>query len=193
MHDKERIGQGQVLARVIIEMLGVPKDHVENTMKKYVDKLRNDKELSIVKADFAEPKSQGELFSIFVELDIWFKDTENLMSFCFDAMPSSVEIIEPQELKFQSEELSGLLNDLQAKLHQLDLLVKKLRAENKMLDLNSTGVFHNFIVHLLKQGEKNIDEIGTSMGVVAKQLKPFLEKLKEKGVIIQEGDKYRKK
>ena len=58
---------------------------------------------------------------------------KKLNEICFDFMPSVIEIIEPLDLKFESKDYEDFMNDLLARLHQYDFVVKNLRAENMML------------------------------------------------------------
>jgi len=48
-------------------------------------------------------------------------------------MPSSIEILEPQELKINTTNAAELFNDLLARLHQNDLLLRNVIAELGML------------------------------------------------------------
>ena len=129
----------KIVARVIIEMLGAPKEYIEKTLTDYIAKLKKDG-IKIIKEEVEPAKKQNELFSTFVELDIEFEKLDDLMGFCFDSMPSSVEILEPEELKRTSTDLSNHLNDLQAKLHEVDMVVKTTRAQNAVLDKNAMNV-----------------------------------------------------
>jgi predicted transcriptional regulator len=179
-----------VSARMIVEMLGKPKEYIDSTLRKYVDKFRKD--LDITKADFAEPKEQeGGLFSVFVELEITFKKVEELFGFCLDAMPSTIEILTPEELKFNSIYLGDFLNDIQSKLHQTDMIVKTVSAQNKHLDKNATNVFQNFIVYALKQKPKTIQQLSAIVGVQPKGLKPFLDVLIKEKKVVLEGNEYK--
>ena len=101
----------KIVARVIIEMLGAPKEYIELTLKNYIEKLKKDG-IKIIKETVEPAQKQNELFSTFVELDIEFEKMEELFGFCFDSMPSSVEILEPEELQITAGELSDHLNDL---------------------------------------------------------------------------------
>jgi len=190
LSDSEKVSEGQVLARIIIEMLGAPKEHIEATIRSYVEKLNEDKEIEIIKEEFSSTKEQGKFFAVFVELEIWFKNVSKLVEFCFDAMPSSVEIIEPTELRFEAGELSGLINDLQARIHQVDLIVKELNAKLKLVDKNAMTVLENFVVNLLKEGAKTIEEISSAVGMKTETLTKFLEQYEEDGKIKKENDKY---
>jgi hypothetical protein len=69
MDEKERLEKGQVLAKVIIEMLGAPKEHIEATLKQYIEKLKKEKkDFEVMKSDFAEAKEQGKFFAAFTEI-----------------------------------------------------------------------------------------------------------------------------
>lgn len=183
----------RVKARVTIEMLGAPKEHVQKTLKDYVEKLKKEPTVEILKIHYAEPeKREGDLYAVFAEVEAYFKDAGHLIAFCFDAMPSTVEIMEPVEIKFQGKEFEGLLNDLQARLHTVDRALKQLKALNKIIDTNAFNVLHNFILYLVRQGDKTGDELGQIIGLPADNLKPFLDKLLGEKKIKREGEKYSK-
>ena len=118
-----------MLIRAIIEILGSPKEQVEKAIGIVVDKLKKDKELRVDRVEVVEAKKVKELWSSFCELEINLK-LSKLLNFCFDYMPSSIEILEPDKLDLESMELGGFLNDLLARLHSYDMVVKNLKAEN---------------------------------------------------------------
>ena len=184
------VEQKPVTARIIIEMLGKPKEHIEATLKKYVEQLKKEDKLEILKEERAPAEEKGPLFSCFAELEIKFKNIAKLVEFCFDAMPSSVDIIEPAELAFDTKELTDLLNDLQARLHNVDMALKALQAEKTILDKNALMVFNNFTRFVLKEGEKTLEELGKITGVQPEQLKKFLDELVKQKRIAQKGEKY---
>jgi spermidine/putrescine-binding protein len=177
----------EIHARAILEMLGGPKEYIEQTLKDYVTKIKKD--IEIVKEDYEEAKPQGKMFSTFVELEIKFKDILKLLDFCFEALPSSVEILAPEDLKFKSNDLTDFLNDLQGRLHEADMVVKSVRAQNKVLDMNATAVLQNFIKYLCKE-PRTSEEISPFIGLEPKNVKAFADKLVEKGVIKEENGQY---
>jgi len=61
------------------------------------------------------------------------QDISRLIEIIFDYMPSSVEIIEPPNFSLKLEDANALLNDLAARLHQYDALLKKSRIELSIL------------------------------------------------------------
>lgn len=175
--------------RAIIEMLGAPKEHIEQTLKEYVTKLKE--EGKKVNSEIYTPAEQkGKFFSTFVEIELDFEKMEHVLDFCFDSMPSSIEIMSPEKLHFDSSLLTGFLNDFQAKIHQVDSLIKDTSAKQQLLDNNAVNILHNFVYHLLNESEKTIEQISKKIGISEKETKSFLQVMIEKGLIIENGNKY---
>jgi hypothetical protein len=189
--EAEKLDEGQVHTRFIIEMLGAPKEHIEKTLRDYVKKLGEDNEIDIIKTSYSNAKPQDKFFSIFVELEAWMQDISKVIAFCFDSLPSSVEILNPQEFMLKSADFSGLLNDLQAKIHDYDFKLKDLNAKNRLLAKNSSSIMKNFIFFSLKEGMKTIDQLSGEIGIVSEHLKPFLDIKKKKKEITLVDNKYK--
>ncbi|MFW6233695.1 MAG: hypothetical protein ACOC3Z_03465, partial [Nanoarchaeota archaeon] len=120
--------------RAIIEILGKPKEHVIESMKKYVENIKKDENYDVEEEMIEEPVEQEDqpgVFSTYSEIVFNVKDVNQLISFCFDYMPSSVEIIDPEDFQMTSKHLTDLLNDLQSRLHHTEMITKKLFEENK--------------------------------------------------------------
>ena len=179
-----------LLVRAIVEMMGAPKEYIEETLKKYIEKLKKEG-LQIQKEHFEEAKKQEQFFSTFVELEIKFEKVKDLLDFCFDSMPSSIEILEPENLTFESIQLSNLLNDLQGKLHEVDMIVKSTRAQKSLLDKNAMAVFQNFILYACKE-PKTLTELSELCGVKKHEIMGFLKTLVEEKRLVKEDDKYKK-
>ncbi len=182
----------KVTFRALIEVLGKPKEHVEKAINGYVDKLKTDENYSILSSEFMEAKEQEKtkLWATFAELEIETEKVDNIVSFCFDYMPSSVEILSPEEVKFDAQTLSFTLNDLQAKLHQVDMVAKQVKMERDYLSKNSTLLLRNFILVLLSKNKLNVEQLSRFTGVETKKLGDFLDKLIDEGKVELEGDIY---
>ncbi len=179
----------QIRCRAIIEMLGAPKEYIDKTLRDYVTKIKNEG-AQIVNEKYEESLQQDKLFSNFVEIEILFDKPAQLLSFCFESMPSSIEIIEPDALALPGFELTGFLCDLQARLHEADMIVKTLNVKNSTLNSNSTNVFFNFIKFALSTGPKTHGELAGVVGVEEKALLPFLKELLTANKIKAENGKY---
>ncbi|MBW3019349.1 hypothetical protein KY329_04155 [Candidatus Woesearchaeota archaeon] len=181
--------QKPIVARCILDILGAPKEYIEKKLKEHIDKLQEEK-LEILREDIAEPEQKDTLFTSFAELEIRFKNPRELLDFCFDSMPSSVEILEPETITLTMQDLSGFLNDFQSKMHHIDSMVRTLQMEKKHIDANALNVFNNFIKYALKQQNQTTEALAVIMGVKTEQLTPFLKHIEEKGKIKKEGEKW---
>ena len=79
-------------ARLIIEIAGSPKEHIEEVMKKMVDSVMHEKK--VIKYNIFEAQEKNNMFFTFTEIDVDFSGIEELLGFCMDYMPSSVEILD---------------------------------------------------------------------------------------------------
>lgn len=194
MKDREikvKINEGWVHSRIIIEVLGVPKEHVEKTIRGYVEKLKSEKDIGVIKEDFSDAEKKQNFFAAFVELEIITKGPEILAGICFDYMPSSVEILEPETFQFDSLDFAQFINDLLARLHNIDMQLKNSVAEAKLMRGNMDSLMQNFAYMSLKHSPKSLDFLSKEVGIDAKFLIPVLKKMVERNVIKEEHGEYR--
>jgi len=175
----------------IIEMAGKPREYIEQTLKEYVDTIKKDKNFYVYKEAFAETKQHEGLFSTFVELEVAAKNPQGLVAFCFDYMPSSVDVIEPLNFSFDAYQFSSLLNDMQAKLHNIDMLVKTMRVQTKNLGEALSAAFTRNLMLILSTGEKTLEEISKATATKTENLSVFLDEMVKKGVLLKTGNKYK--
>ncbi len=183
----------ELLFRAIIEVLGRPKEHVEKTIKEYLDKLKQDKNYQIISQEIAESKKQEkeEMWVIFAELEVRTASVDNIIGFCFEYMPSMVELIEPSKLTLKDVTISNFLNDLQARLHQVGIMAKQLKSENDFLKKNLAVLVKNYVTVLLNGGKKMTSEqLSKLTGLSKDKLEDFLDQLIDKGEIDLKEDLY---
>ena len=191
MAEAEKQGEhAHIRCRTIIEVLGKPKEHVENAIKEYIEHIKEDSELVVLNEDYSETKEQGNLWSRFVELDLVIKGTKKLISFCFEYMPSSIEVLKPEHLIMANAELSNFLNDLQARLHNVDMIVKQQKSENDFLRQNVNAIIHNTILICLKVAKLSLEQLSQVTGISEKELEIFVEKLLKENKIKKENELY---
>lgn len=125
----------QLSVRTIIEILGAPEDHVNNTMKLILNKLDESPGIKVVKKDLFKAKriKDKPFWSTFVEIEMNVASMDTLIGFCFDFLPSSVEILNTEELGIKNKDTTDFLNELLGRLHQYDMTLKNIFAENMIL------------------------------------------------------------
>ncbi len=125
----------EIVVKAIIEVAGFPKEHIEQAMVSVVEKLKTDFKVireEVYEAVALKDKMEG-FWSTFCDIEINFNNLDEFIVFCFEFMPSSVEIVSPENLNFSNLEFGNLLNDLLGRLHKYDMLVKELTASNSVM------------------------------------------------------------
>lgn len=180
----------KILFRAIVEVLGKPKEHVDASLKGYLQKLKEDARYQVLEEDLADlnQHKESDLWMAFAELEIKTKNVGDIIDFCFDYMPSLIEILEPAELKLAGLDLSTFLNDLQAKLHGVDMLAKQLKMENQALHKSMGALLSNYITVMLQKTNLTAEQLHQFTGVNQDMLEDFLDKLIDEGKIdMKEG------
>ncbi|MBI2146065.1 hypothetical protein HYU22_01860 [Candidatus Woesearchaeota archaeon] len=179
-----------ILFRAVIEVLGKPKEHVESSIKEYVAQLKQNPKYKVIREDAAEVQQQGEseLWTIFTELEIKTEKVEDVVAFCFNYMPALLEILEPRELTMSDAQLSLLLNDLQSKLHQVDMIAKQSVLEREHLQQNMGRLLKNYVTVLLRNGSLSSLQLGKLTGMEQDKMEDFLDQLIDEGKVdLKEG------
>lgn len=118
--------------RTIIEVVGYPEDYLKEAIDKIIDNIKQKEYYKILYLYVEDIKKLDKMSSTFAEIEIEVQKLQDLLDFCFDYLPSSVEIIEPESINEKSTEISGFLNDLMLKLHEYNMVLRNLQAENKV-------------------------------------------------------------
>jgi hypothetical protein len=175
----------EIIFRTVIEVLGKPQEHIEATIKEYVRKLRADESFTVLRAGFAKAKQQeeGDLWTKYAELEIKTESFENLMTFCFEYMPSVVEVVSPAEFKLKDVDMTNFFTDLQAKLHNVDMVAKQVKMENDFMKRNMGALLRNYVHVLLQQGPLSSEQLRQFTGLEKDKMEDFLDKQIDEGNI----------
>ncbi len=180
----------KIRLRTIIEVLGTPKEHVQKATGEYIEAMREDKDIIIIREQFSDIEEKDGHYLMFVELELLIKGLPKLINFCFEYMPSSLEIHKPDSFTMTQTEFSGFLNDLQARLHTVDMTVKQLKNENNFLKKNLATMLENSLGLILHNGPRSLEHLSKLTGVTAPELDKFLERLITENKIKKEGETY---
>lgn len=175
----------EIIFRTLIEVIGKPKEHIEEAIRDYVKDIRNNKDYHVVSLEISKSEKQekSDLWSVFAELEIGVKKLEHLTAFCFNFMPSIIEVLKPEELKISQEKLSMAFNDLQSKLHQVDLVAKNMRLEKDHLQQNMANLLRNYITVMLTNRKLSSEQLSKLTGLSQDVLEDFMDKLIDKGKV----------
>jgi chromosome condensin MukBEF ATPase and DNA-binding subunit MukB len=120
----------KIRAIMIIEVAGRPPEYLVESIKAHIDKLNSFQGAKVVRSRFAEPRKLSEekdLYTTFSEVEIETISMQKLLDVVFEFMPSSIEILDPEEVVFSLQETTNFLNDLSARLHKYDDVAKIAR------------------------------------------------------------------
>jgi len=188
---KELLEDKWILARLILQIAGSPKEHVEETLKKLVEDIKKYKEIKLIKSQLEEATEQEDkIWTAFAEVEIVTKNLPLLTAFCMEYMPSSVEILEPDVPLANANMTTNFLNDLLSKIHEFSMQLKNANAKIEILNKNASALMSNLIFYVTKDTERTIEDLEKHVGVKKEQLKPFIEKLVHAGKLKESEGKY---
>jgi len=120
----------KILAAMIIEVLGRPKEHLIETLEDLSRQVGEEKGIKIIQKKINEPtlvKDQKDLFTSFAEIEFEVDEPLLLAILMFKYMPSHIEVVEPEKFVLTNVELSDILNELTRRLHRYEELVKVMQ------------------------------------------------------------------
>ncbi|MBT3985875.1 hypothetical protein HOD38_04250 [archaeon] len=121
----------RITARITEEVLGSPQEHVDETLKDVIKKLKEEKDLTVLTVqEHPAEEMENKMFSAFADIEFETNSMKRVMEICFDFMPSAIEILDPAGVTMDSNDFTEMLNDLLAKQHKYSFVLNKLKTEN---------------------------------------------------------------
>ena len=187
---KEKLEEGWLHCSLVVEIVGKPAEHVAKALDLLLTKLAKEKKVQLLEEKRHKPKEDKDFFTTFAEVEVAVQDVTTLTALCFDYMPSSIEVIAPDEVKFQATDVSDFLNDFLAQFHQTALRLKNSVLANNLLNNNLYALLKNFI-HLLSNG-KGVDmgSIAKKTGIREEKLLPLLQQMQQENYLTEKDGKY---
>lgn len=126
-----------IRAVFIFEILGRPPEHVKSSLEQFIESIKDIKGVKILNSKVHEPHlfedpEIKDLYSTFAEVELEIDNVNILFSLIFNRLPSSVEIIEPSEIRLKNFDLSSISSELTSRLHGFDEVVKGLNLERNI-------------------------------------------------------------
>ena len=120
--------------RAIIEVVGHPEDHVNEISKKVLENLKKENGITVVKEELANAELIKEnIFASNLEVELKFFDLSKLLNFCYEYLPSDIQIIDTEKVVLSVNEMNNGLGEMIRRLHSLNLMLHNLNESNKEL------------------------------------------------------------
>jgi len=193
---KKKVEQGYIRADLIFEIIGNPVEHVESTIKGYIEHIGTDPGIEIINKNFAktEPtEDDPRLFSSICDVDLLAKGLQKLHWLCLNFMPASVEITEPAKITFEPRILTTSINDLLAKLHEIATLSKQSTLQNQLMLQNINVLVRNSVLICIDNNIRTTKDICKSVGIPQKELSPVFDAMIKEKKIQKKGKEYIRK
>jgi hypothetical protein len=179
---REYLTKGWIRAIVTFEIVGKPKEHIDQALTGYLDNIKQDHRIVFLKEDREEAMAHDDgMFSSFCETEMLIQNLETFTWLCINFSPASIEIIEPDEIVVQSREVTNWLNDLLSKVHEIGTNYRSHKAANEHLSIAMNQLIQNIILLTLRTGTKTLKDLERETGILEEQLEPFLTHLTAKG------------
>ena len=189
---KSFVAKGHLLCRVIFEMAGNPKEHVERTLRQYIAAIKEDPEFVFLKEYYAPTQENDGVWGTFLEAEILISNFEKLNGMCFNLSPASVEILKPEEFHLTDKKLTDWYNDLLSRIHEVGIAVKNQSSENELLKVNLNRSIRNCVILAITE-PKTAEEISQKIGIDVDHLQPFLDAMIKEKSLVKDEEKYSKK
>ncbi len=187
---KEKLQQGYIRTNIIFEIIGNPKEYVENALNEYMVNLKKEEDIIVIHEEFEKVEKQENYWSGFAEVELLAKGLEKFTWICFNYMPASVEILEPEMLSFEQNSLTNWINDMLAKLHEVSIVAQQVGSQNKLMLQSINALIRNSILTCLDAGFNTQKDIAAKVGVDVKDLDPVLEAMIQEKKINKDKNKY---
>lgn len=184
---------GGVQFTAIIEIVGKPQSHVEQTMKGVIKSIENDDFFTLLSHEIQDAQRLEDtesLWSTIAEVEVITTVFSRVYDFCFQFMPASIEITEPEKRMLTSHEISTMITDHLGQLHKVDMDLKKINQQNLILQESLGKMAQNLVLISLTTGPKTLEELTQMTGVNQDQLPRVLDHLKTNNKLKKEGDVY---
>jgi hypothetical protein len=160
-------------------------------MNKIIEGIESeDKKYIIFEKEFFDGDNKENFFTYVCELKMLFSKPLDIIDFSFDYMPSTIELIEPANISFNSADFSAFINEMLIKNHDLNMLSKTLSEQGKRLFATQDALLKNITFLSIIYGEKSLKEISKNAGVDEKFMENHLNKMVEENTLVKNGDEY---
>jgi hypothetical protein len=125
---KKRLKDGWLKAWIAVEVVAVTPEAADSSLRKHMEKMGKEEFCLMYKQEFKEPEKvphpfeRGkDAYSQVVEAELVARRFEDLVFLVLNYAPSSIEILEPSEIRLKLGEAQGVLNSISELIHKFAL------------------------------------------------------------------------
>jgi len=190
---KKEESKKKIRARIVLEILGRPKEHIEKVMEEIAVRIGQEKNTKLISKEVHEAKiferknekdevipmkdGEQELYSTFSEVEFEVEGMMDLLAVCFNYMPANVEVIEPEEFNLKNLDFNSLINELIRRLHHYDSIAKTAMMHNQILAKQIEAIKQNVDSKTLSQ---KLEQIANPRAQENKETEQEKEKTEKK-------------
>ncbi|MBN2331079.1 MAG: hypothetical protein JXC85_04635 [Candidatus Aenigmarchaeota archaeon] len=122
---RKRLKDGWLKAWIAVEVVAITPDAADSSLRKHMEKIGREEFCLMYKQEFKEPQKiphpfeRGkDAYSQVVEAEIVARRFEDLLFLVMNYAPSSIEILEPSEIRLKLGEAQGVLNSISELIHK---------------------------------------------------------------------------
>lgn len=126
-----------ISAMMIVEVIGKPPSHLNETLEKIIKDIGNEKDVVVVSKKINDPeemKNQKGFYMNFAEVEVEVKDILRLVILMFKYMPAHIEIMNPEAIVLTNNGWNDILNELTRRLHGYDEMARIVQVEKNILE-----------------------------------------------------------
>ena len=117
-----------------MEVIGHPEQHVNDVSLKVLEQLKKEDGITIINSNVNKAELVKEnIFASHIEAELKVVGMLKLLTFCYDYLPSSLEVVDSEKIVMPVREVNAALSEMLRKLHGYNLMLHNLAETNKEL------------------------------------------------------------
>lgn len=188
---KEFLDEGYIQVKILFEVVGNPKEHIDKTVVLLKDKIEKEDGLKIINSEIGEAEEAGEgLFGAFLDCEMLVKNFYRLSYLAFNYMPANIDVIAPSKFEFKDGDMSTFFGDLLALLHETNARHVDSNSKLTGMQRNFNALVQNSVFKILESDGLDAASIGEPLGLKTEYIMPYLEDMVKLGLLKKSDGKY---
>ena len=183
--------KGYLRLSILFEVVGNPKEHVGNMLKKVMEGVKSNKGVIVFKEEYGDPEEAGEgLWGTFCDVELLVKNIDLISWIAFNFSPASIEVTAPKKIELSDKKLNSFFGEVLSSLHQNNMNLMKVKSESKDVLLNFNRLARNAILLSLKDKASSPLDVARDVGIDDASVAKFLDAMVKEKTVEKQGDKY---